>query len=48
MLRESVDVGQSVAVIGSGGVGFDVCEFLVSDGNFDIDRLMSEWGLIGV
>ena len=43
--------GASVAVIGAGGIGFDVAEFLVHDGQtigsrrLDAGRWMAEWGI---
>lgn len=41
-------VGARVAILGAGGIGFDVAEFLVSDGHSSaLDRLqwMREWGV---
>jgi len=41
-------VGQRVAVIGAGGIGFDVCEFLVQEGaspSLHLDEWMKEWGV---
>lgn len=41
-------VGKRVAVIGAGGIGFDVAEFLVQDGTspaFDLDGWKAEWGV---
>ena len=41
-------VGKSVAVIGAGGIGFDVSEFLVGDGHsatLDVDAWRREWGV---
>ena len=41
-------VGATVAVIGAGGIGFDVCEFLVHQGpstSQDIPAFMAEWGV---
>lgn len=41
-------VGQSVAVIGGGGIGFDVAEFLSDPGKEawkDIDAYAKEWGI---
>lgn len=50
VLNGEVDVGRSIAVIGSGGVGFDVCEYLASDNDdsppgIEIDQFMLEWGV---
>jgi 2,4-dienoyl-CoA reductase (NADPH2) len=43
-------VGASVAIIGAGGIGFDVAEFLSHDGahapgSVDIPAFMREWGI---
>lgn len=41
-------VGQRVAVIGAGGIGFDVAEFLVSEGHStttDLPAWQAEWGV---
>ena len=41
-------VGKRVAVIGAGGIGFDVAEFLSHEGpstSQDIEAFMSEWGV---
>ncbi|RBW54829.1 NADPH-dependent 2,4-dienoyl-CoA reductase [Ruegeria sp. A3M17] len=48
VLREKADVGKSVAVIGAGGIGFDVSEFLLEDGHSvttDLPAWMKEWGV---
>jgi 2,4-dienoyl-CoA reductase (NADPH2) len=40
--------GQTVAVIGAGGIGFDVAEFLVQgDPAPQVDRYLAEWGVDG-
>ncbi len=45
---EGAEVGQKVAIIGAGGIGFDVAEFL-SHGevstSLDIPAFMAEWGI---
>ncbi|MDF2490134.1 MAG: fadH [Pseudomonas sp.] len=41
-------VGQRVAVIGAGGIGFDVCEYLVHQGvatSLDREAFWKEWGI---
>ncbi len=41
-------VGQHVAIVGAGGIGFDVAEFLVADGHstaLDLPAWMAEWGV---
>jgi 2,4-dienoyl-CoA reductase (NADPH2) len=48
VLRRRKPVGQRVAIIGAGGIGFDVAEFLVSDGHsptLDIAAWKAEWGV---
>ncbi|WP_050605097.1 NADPH-dependent 2,4-dienoyl-CoA reductase [Ruegeria sp. 6PALISEP08] len=48
VLRGKADVGKSVAVIGAGGIGFDVSEFLLEDGHSattDLPLWMKEWGV---
>ncbi len=47
-LLERKPVGQRVAVIGAGGIGFDVSEFIVHKGTsaaLDPDHFMREWGV---
>ncbi|MDM5092262.1 FAD-dependent oxidoreductase [Aeromonas rivipollensis] len=50
VLRDGKPVGQKVAVIGAGGIGFDVAEFLVEkkgEGSADHhrDHWLKEWGI---
>ncbi|WP_170562086.1 NADPH-dependent 2,4-dienoyl-CoA reductase [Ruegeria atlantica] len=48
VLRNKAEVGKSVAVIGAGGIGFDVSEFLLEDGHSittDLPAWMKEWGV---
>ncbi|WP_199758527.1 NADPH-dependent 2,4-dienoyl-CoA reductase [Aquabacterium soli] len=48
VLRHKKPVGQRVAVIGAGGIGFDVAEFLVADGHsvtLDLPAWQAEWGV---
>ena len=48
VLRDKVEVGDRVAVIGAGGIGFDVSEYLVHEGESPTENLpewMSEWGV---
>ncbi len=48
VLLHGKPVGQRVAVIGAGGIGFDVAEFLVHDGHsptLDLDAWLREWGV---
>ncbi|BES72129.1 NADPH-dependent 2,4-dienoyl-CoA reductase [Marinobacter nanhaiticus D15-8W] len=47
-LLQRREVGRRVAVIGAGGIGFDVSEFLVHEGEspaLDTDHFMKEWGV---
>lgn len=48
VLRGKAQVGDRVAVIGAGGIGFDVSEYLVQDGTSPTENLplwMREWGV---
>ena len=48
VLRDNKPVGKRVAIIGAGGIGFDVAEFLVEDApspTTDIGRWAKEWGV---
>lgn len=47
VLREKAPVGDKVAVIGAGGIGFDVTEFLVTDESptENLDEWREEWGV---
>lgn len=48
VLRHHRPVGQTVAIIGAGGIGFDVAEYLVSGGDsvtLSPDRWLREWGV---
>jgi 2,4-dienoyl-CoA reductase (NADPH2) len=48
VLRDHKPVGKRVAVIGAGGIGFDVSEFLVHDGHsptLDLAAWRAEWGV---
>ena len=49
VLRARAPVGKRVAVVGAGGIGFDVAEFLVQDGEsptMHLDEWLSEWGVV--
>jgi 2,4-dienoyl-CoA reductase (NADPH2) len=49
VLRHERPVGQRVAIVGAGGIGFDVAEFLVQQGTsatLDIDVWRAEWGVV--
>ncbi len=47
LLQGKVVAGDKVAVIGAGGIGFDVAEFLVTEDSptEDLDEWMEEWGV---
>ncbi len=48
VLAHDKPVGQRVAVIGAGGIGFDVAEFLVDQGHsatVDAPKWLREWGI---
>jgi 2,4-dienoyl-CoA reductase (NADPH2) len=48
VLRDKAPVGRSVAIIGAGGIGFDVAEYLTHEGKAtsqDIPAFMREWGV---
>ncbi len=48
VLREARPVGRRVAIVGAGGIGFDVAEFLVHEGHspsLDVDAWRREWGV---
>ena len=48
VLRGKAPIGKRVAVLGAGGIGFDVSEFLVHEGESPTESLpdwMTEWGV---
>ena len=48
VLNRKATVGQRVAVVGAGGIGFDVSEFLVHEGEsttLNLPEWMREWGV---
>ena len=50
ILKGGADIGSKVAIIGAGGIGFDVAEFLSSEnrkaGNFQpLPEWMTQWGI---
>ncbi|MBF6095792.1 NADPH-dependent 2,4-dienoyl-CoA reductase [Nocardia cyriacigeorgica] len=50
LVREQKPVGKRVAVIGAGGIGYDVSEFLTVDGHptLKLDEWKQEWGVDSV
>jgi 2,4-dienoyl-CoA reductase (NADPH2) len=45
VVRHGAPVGDRVAVIGAGGIGVDVSEFLTSSPGLDVDEWRAEWGV---
>ena len=50
ILKGAADIGSRIAIVGAGGIGFDVAEFLSSEnrraGNFQpLPEWMTEWGI---
>jgi len=50
VLSKKVEVGKSVAIIGAGGIGFDVAEYLSHDMahesvSLNVENYMKEWGV---
>jgi len=49
VLNKKSPVGKRVAIVGAGGIGFDVAEFLVQDGaslTMHLDEWLAEWGVV--
>jgi 2,4-dienoyl-CoA reductase (NADPH2) len=49
VLRNGAAVGKRVAIIGAGGIGFDVAEFLLHEGHsptLDLDEWLADWGVV--
>ena len=50
VLRKRAPVGNRVAIIGAGGIGFDVAEILVHEEGdsptLDLDEWLEEWGVV--
>lgn len=48
VIRDKCKVGQIVALIGAGGIGFDVAEYLIQEGespSLEKNKFFSEWGV---
>ena len=45
VIREGAKVGDRVAIMGAGGIGFDVAEFLLHDANESLEHWMQRWGV---
>ena len=49
VLREKRPVGKRVAIVGAGGIGFDVAEFLAVEGpspSTNLEAWLAEWGVV--
>ena len=46
VVGERVPVGETVAVLGAGGIGFDVSEFLLHDPYETVEHWMERWGVV--
>ena len=48
VLRGGVPVGKNVVIIGAGGIGFDVAEYLVTEDSptLDLPAWLEEWGVV--
>ena len=45
VIRGRVPVGATVAVLGAGGIGFDVSEFLLHEAGESLEHWMTRWGV---
>ena len=45
VIADRVPVGERVAVLGAGGIGFDISEFLLHDTNESLEHWMKRWGV---
>ncbi|KAA1380292.1 NADPH-dependent 2,4-dienoyl-CoA reductase [Aeromicrobium fastidiosum] len=45
VVRDRVPVGRTVAVVGAGGIGFDVSEFLLHEPDESVEEWMHRWGV---
>jgi 2,4-dienoyl-CoA reductase (NADPH2) len=48
VLRDKKEVGERVAVVGAGGIGFDICEYLSHEGDkssVDVGAFLTKWGI---
>ncbi len=48
VLRDEVPVGDTVAIVGAGGIGFDVADYLSEHGEsstLDLEAWLAEWGV---
>ncbi|TQF70800.1 FAD-dependent oxidoreductase [Pseudoalteromonas luteoviolacea] len=45
VIRKEVEVGDKIAILGAGGIGFDMVAFLTEPENQSIDDFKSQWGI---
>jgi len=45
VIRGEVEVGKRVAILGAGGIGFDMVAFLAEPANKSIDEFQTQWGI---
>ena len=48
VLEKKVEVGKKVAIVGAGGIGFDVAEYLAHEGtspSLNVQKYQKEWGI---
>lgn len=45
VLKEGKPVGKKVAIIGAGGIGFDVAEFLTAAPDYTLEEFYQQWGI---
>ncbi|MBC7630528.1 FAD-dependent oxidoreductase, partial [Aeromicrobium sp.] len=45
VIRHGANVGRRVAVMGAGGIGFDVSEFLLHEPHESVEHWMERWGI---
>ena len=51
VLKHKKDIGGKVAIIGAGGIGFDVAEYITHQGkssSLDVAAFLKEWGIDGM
>ncbi|GAA1745170.1 NADPH-dependent 2,4-dienoyl-CoA reductase [Aeromicrobium alkaliterrae] len=46
VIGEGAAVGETVAVLGAGGIGFDVSEFLLHDPDESVEQWQERWGVV--
>ncbi len=46
VVRQGAFVGRRVAILGAGGIGFDVAEFLLHDTDESLEHWLQRWGVV--